>query len=115
MKIQKVRWGNRVTAVLLCLVMMLIGIMTTGTPVRAADGTVQLNYGEKIYYGDYLTTKMTFEGNNYAYCVEPLKTLPEAGTYSYNLLPGDSPVRKALYYLPGGYGNRGFNCCDSIH
>lgn len=104
MKIQKVRWGNRVAAMLLCLVMMLIGIMTTGTPVRAADGTVQLNYGEKIYYGDYLTTKMTFEGNNYAYCVEPLKKLPEAGTYSYNLLPGDSPVRKALYYLPGGYG-----------
>ena len=104
MKIQKVRCGNRVAAVLLCLVMLLIGVMTTGTPVRAADGTVQLNYGEKIYYGDYLTTKMTFEGNNYAYCVEPLKTLPGAGTYSYNLLPGDSPVRKALYYLPGGYG-----------
>lgn len=26
------------------------------------------------------------------------------GTYEYDLLGNDSPVRKALYYLPGGYG-----------
>ena len=63
-----------------------------------------VQFGEPIYYGDYLTTKMTFDGDNMAYCVEPLKKTPQAGTYSYNLLPTDSPVRKALYYLPGGYG-----------
>lgn len=47
---------------------------------------------------------MTFDGSNTAYCVEPLKSTPASGTYSYNLLSQDSPLRKALYYLNGGYG-----------
>ena len=92
------------TAFLLSVVTALTTIFSSGLPVMAADGTIQFNSGEPIYYGDYLTTKMTFDGDNMAYCVEPLKKTPQAGTYSYNLLATDSPVRKALYYLPGGYG-----------
>ena len=30
--------------------------------------------------------------------------LPAAGEYEYNLLLQDSSIRKALYYLNGGYG-----------
>lgn len=101
---EKKRHGRRVTAFLLSVVTALTTIFSAGLPVLAADGTIQFNSGEPIYYGDYLTTKMTFDGDNMAYCVEPLKKTPQAGTYSYNLLPTDSPVRKALYYLPGGYG-----------
>lgn len=101
---EKKRHGRRVTAFLLSVVTALTTIFSSGLPVLAADGTIQFNSGEPIYYGDYLTTKMTFDGDNMAYCVEPLKKTPQAGTYSYNLLPTDSPVRKALYYLPGGYG-----------
>lgn len=101
---EKKRPGRRVTAFLLSVVTALTTIFSSGLPVMAADGTIQFNSGEPIYYGDYLTTKMTFDGDNMAYCVEPLKKTPQAGTYSYNLLATDSPVRKALYYLPGGYG-----------
>lgn len=101
---EKKRHGRRVTAFLLSVVTVLTTIFSSGLPVLAADGMIQFNSGENIYYGDYVTAKMTFDGDNVAYCVEPLKKTPQAGTYSYNLLPTDSPVRKALYYLPGGYG-----------
>lgn len=101
---EKKRHGRRVTAFLLSVVTALTTIFSSGLPVLAADGTIQFNSGENIYYGDYVTAKMTFDGDNVAYCVEPLKKTPQAGTYSYNLLATDSPVRKALYYLPGGYG-----------
>lgn len=101
---EKKRHGRRVTAILLSVVTVLTTIFSSGLPVLAADGTIQFNSGENIYYGDYVTAKMTFDGDNVAYCMEPLKKTPQAGTYSYNLLPTDSPVRKALYYLPGGYG-----------
>lgn len=101
---EKKKYGRRVTAFLLSVVTALTTIFSSGLPVLAADGTIQFNSGENIYYGDYVTAKMTFDGDNVAYCVEPLKKTPQAGTYSYNLLATDSPVRKALYYLPGGYG-----------
>ena len=101
---EKKRHGRRVTAFLLSVVTALTTIFSSGLPVLAADGTIQFNSGENIYYGDYVTAKMTFDGDNVAYCVEPLKKTPQAGTYSYNLLATDSPVRKAVYYLPGGYG-----------
>lgn len=89
---------------MLSLITVLTAFGTSATTVFAADGTLNFNSGESIPYGDYSTTRMTFDGTNTAYCLEPLKKTPEAGTYSYNLLPNDSPIRKALYYLNGGYG-----------
>lgn len=89
---------------MLSLITVLTAFGTSATTVFAADGTLNFNSGETIPYGDYFTTRMTFDGTNTAYCLEPLKKTPEAGTYSYNLLPNDSPIRKALYYLNGGYG-----------
>ena len=41
-------------------------------------------------------------------CVEPLKKTPSSGSYSYDLLSQNSPLRKALYYLNGGY------CYDKV-
>lgn len=96
--------GKRLLAFLLAAIIALGAVITNQIPVYAADGTLTFNSGETIAYGDYFTTRMTFDGNNTAYCVEPLKKTPEAGNYEYNLLANDSPVRKALYYLPGGYG-----------
>ena len=71
---------------------------------RQADGTIDYKAGAKIPYGDYYTSRMSFDGNNTAYCVEPLKKTPASGQYPYNLLGKDSPLRKALYYVNGGYG-----------
>lgn len=101
---EKKRNGRRVTAFFLSVITALAAIFPSGLPVLAADGTIQFHSGEYIPYGEYRTTKMTFDGDNVAYCLEPLKSPPQAGAYSYDLLAKDSPVRKALYYLPGGYG-----------
>lgn len=89
---------------MLSLTTMLTAFGTSATTAFAADGTLYFNSGEQIPYGDYFTTRMTFDGTNTAYCLEPPKKTPEAGTYSYQLLPNNSPIRKALYYLNGGYG-----------
>lgn len=104
MKNQVKSHKKRLLAFLLAALIALSSILINGTAVFAADGTLTFNSGETIAYGDYYTTRMTFDGDNKAYCVEPLKPTPSAGTYEYDLLGNDSPVRKALYYLPGGYG-----------
>lgn len=96
--------GKRLLAFLLAILVTLGTVITERIPVYAASGTLTFNSGETISYGDYFTTRMTFDGDNKAYCVEPLKPTPAAGTYEYDLLSNGSPVRKALYYLPGGYG-----------
>ena len=60
-------------------------------PVHAADGTLEYRTGKKIGYGSYFTTEMFIDGSNLAYCVQPLKKTPPAGTYSYDLL-GRTPT-----------------------
>lgn len=97
-------YGKRMLALTLAILITIGTILSNQMPVFAAAGTLTFNSGETISYGDYFTTRMTFDGSNTAYCVEPLKSTPQAGTYEYDLLGNDSPVRKALYYLPGGYG-----------
>ena len=57
-----------------------------GKICHAADGTIDFHAGPSIAYGDYFTSRMTFDGSNTAYCVEPLKRTPPSGTYSYDLL-----------------------------
>ena len=95
---------KRLSAFLLA-VLVTAGTCPSGSvPVHAADGTIQYNSGPTINYGSYCTTKMTFDGSNTAYCVEPLQPTPSSGTYAYTLLGNNSPIRKALYYLNGGYG-----------
>lgn len=96
--------GKRLTALALTAVVALGTLAGTSIPVHAADGTISFKAGANIPYGSYFTSRMTFDGSNTAYCVEPLKSTPASGTYSYNLLSQDSPLRKALYYLNGGYG-----------
>ena len=89
---------------------ILTAVITVGTlaanqlPVHAADGTLNFQAGDLISYGDYYTSRMTVDGSNTAYCVQPMMKTPASGTYSYDLLPSGSALRKALYYLPGGYG-----------
>lgn len=100
-------YGKRMLALLLAILVTIGAIFSNQVPVFASSGTLTFNSGETLSYGDYFTTKMTFDGNNTAYCVEPLMPTPQAGTYEYDLLGNDSQVRKALYYLPGGYGYDG--------
>lgn len=89
---------------------ILTAVITVGTlaanqlPVHAADGTLNFHAGDLISYGDYYTSRMTVDGSNTAYCVQPMMKTPESGTYSYDLLSSGSALRKTLYYLPGGYG-----------
>lgn len=89
---------------------ILTAVITVGTlaanqlPVHAADGTLNFQAGDLISYGDYYTSRMTVDGSNTAYCVQPMMKTPASGTYSYDLLSSGSALRKALYYLPGGYG-----------
>ena len=95
---------HRLLAFLLVVLVTVGTVFSGGMTVHAADGTVSFHAGANIPYGDYFTSRMTFDGNNTAYCVEPLKKTPASGSYSYDLLAKDSPLRKALYYLNGGYG-----------
>ena len=95
---------HRLLAFLLAVLVTVGTVFSGGMTVHAADGTVSFHAGANIPYGDYFTSRMTFDGNNTAYCVEPLKKTPASGSYSYDLLAKDSPLRKALYYLNGGYG-----------
>jgi hypothetical protein len=95
---------TRLFAFLLAVFIAIGALFSSVTPVHAADGTIDFHAGPSIAYGDYFTSRMTFDGSNTAYCVEPLKHTPPSGTYSYNLLEKTSPLRKALYYLNGGYG-----------
>lgn len=94
----------RLTALFLCVTMFLSTLFFNAHTAYAADGTIDYTAGAKIPYGDYYTSRMSFDGNNTAYCVEPLKKTPASGQYPYNLLGKDSPLRKALYYVNGGYG-----------
>lgn len=91
-------------ACMLSLLTIVSTIAASTTTAFAADGTLYFNSGETIPYGTYFTTRMTFDGDNTAYCLEPSKKTPEIGSYQYSLLSQDSPIRKALYYLNGGYG-----------
>ena len=94
------RNSRRVLAFMLSILTMLTAFGTSVTTAFAADGTLHFNSGETIAYGDYYTTRMTFDGENTAYCLEPLKKTPAAGEYEYNLLPQDSPIRKAVRDVP---------------
>lgn len=97
-------YRHRLLAYVMAAAVLLGTILSHCIPVLAADGTLDFNGGRTISYGEYFTTRMTFDGSNTAYCVEPLKPTPSSGTYEYDLLPKDSALRKALFYLPGGYG-----------
>ena len=95
---------KRLSAFLLAVLVTAGTCLSGSVPVHAADGTIQYQAGSQIKYGSYSTSRMTFDGSNTAYCVEPLQPTPSSGTYAYTLLGSDSPIRKALYYLNGGYG-----------
>ena len=95
---------HRLSASLLAALVLAGALLSHVMPVHAADGTINYHAGAHIPYGSYSTSRMTFDGSNTAYCVEPKESTPPSGTYSYNLLGNDSPLRKALYYLNGGYG-----------
>lgn len=92
----------------IAFVLSLLTVLSLGVvPVKivsAADGTIDYDSGARIGYGSYETTRMTFDGQNTAYCLEPSMRTPVSGRYQYNLLDQNSPIRKALYYLNGGYG-----------
>lgn len=96
--------GRRLAAFVLSLITIISSAAVPTATVFAADGTLHFNSGENIPYGTYVTARMTFDGSNTAYCLEPSKKTPEVGDYEYELLPQGSPIRKALYYLNGGYG-----------
>ena len=95
---------HRLSAFALAVLVMVGALFSHVMPVHAADGTINYHAGAHIPYGSYSTSRMTFDGSNTAYCVEPKESTPPSGTYSYNLLGNSSPLRKALYYLNGGYG-----------
>ena len=94
---------HRLSAFALAVLVLAGALLSHELPVHAADGTVSYHAGAHIPYGSYSTSRMTFDGSNTAYCVEPKESTPPSGTYSYNLLGSSSPLRKALYYLNGGY------------
>ena len=64
---------TRLFAFLLAVFIAIGALFSSVTPVHAADGTIDFHAGPSIAYGDYFTSRMTFDGSNTAYCVEPLK------------------------------------------
>ena len=100
MSVKLKRSMSFVLALLLC-----VAAFFTAFPAKtfAAENTVEFEPGYVISYGSYGTTKMSIDGGaGIAYCAEPYKKTPIAGTHSYQLLGNDSQLRKALYYLQGG-------------
>ena len=95
---------RRSLSFLLSILIVLGSLGINHLPVLAADGTLDFKLGKQIAYGSYYTREMFIDGDNTAYCVQPMKKTPPAGSYSYDLLGQDSELRKALYYLRGGYG-----------
>ena len=87
---------KRLSAFLLAVLVTAGTCLSGSVPVHAADGTIQYHAGASIPYGSYFTSRMSFDGSNTAYCVEPLQPTPASGTYAYTLLGNDSPIRKAL-------------------
>lgn len=89
----------RLTALFLCVTMFLSTLFFNAHTAYAADGTIDYKAGAKIPYGDYYTSRMSFDGNNTAYCVEPLKKTPASGKYPYNLLGKNSPLHGKFYSM----------------
>lgn len=85
--------SRRLMAFFLSVLAILSSASLPAATVSAADGTIHFNSGEDIHYGTYATARMTFDGSNTAYCVEPSKKTPEPGDYAYDLLPHpESPL-----------------------
>lgn len=74
--------GRRITAFILSLLTMISMVSSSAATALAADGTLYFNSGENIPYGTYSTTRMTFDGANTAYCLEPSKKHPLRGAIS---------------------------------
>ena len=72
---------TRRTLAMLLAVLVAVGALFSGSfPVHAADGTISYKAGANIPYGSYFTSRMSFDGSNTAYCVEPLKKTPSSGS-----------------------------------
>lgn len=85
---------QRLSAFMLAVLVLAGALLSDSMPVHAADGTINYHAGAHIPYGSYSTSRMTFDGSNTAYCVEPKETTPSSGTYSYNLLGSSRPLER---------------------
>ncbi|MDD3403405.1 MAG: hypothetical protein PHQ72_08630 [Hespellia sp.] len=72
--------------------------------VRAANGSLSFSAGESIPYGDYLTTRMMFGGDNTAYCAQPLMPTPSSGNDA-----------EAFYGAPQNYIDKTFEVMNRIN
>ncbi len=64
-----------------------------------ASGNVNVSIGKSIPYAGYETTQMSANGND-AYCIEPSRSTPDAGTYPTSEA-GDLGGHVVLYGAPG--------------
>ena len=98
--------GKQALMWLICIA-LLFGCMPAGSyTAYGAENRVTLSHGERVEYGTHFTTKMYVDGDesNVAYCLEPGRWMPDEKSYPYELLEQNSDLRKAMYYLQGGYG-----------
>lgn len=98
--------NKRIIAIILCIATILGCMPFQQASAYAAENKVTLSQGERIEYGTHFTTRMYVDGNskNMAYCLEPGKWTPDEAAYNYEELGFQSDLRKAVYYLQGGYG-----------
>ena len=111
---------------MLCTVTLLCTAGLAGSPANAAVSTVTLKNGDVEFYGSAAfgtrvrwVTHINGEAidlddvpgvsRSYAYCVQPAKECPDAGTYPVTVVDDDdtgrlAKMRKLIYYLPGAYG-----------
>lgn len=97
---------RRILAILLCIAVIAGCLPFSAQEAYAASGTVNYKKGAVLEYGSHWTNFMYVDGStkNVAYCADPTKASPDEGSHTYELLAKDSAYRKALYYMPGGYG-----------
>ncbi|MCQ2567904.1 MAG: hypothetical protein MJ127_05860 [Mogibacterium sp.] len=117
---------RRVLSVVMCTVSLLWVAGLAVSPADAAVNTVTLKNGDVEFYGSAAfgtrvrwVTHINGEevdlddvpgvSRSYAYCVQPAKECPDAGTYPVTVVDDDdtgrlAKMRKLIYYLPGAYG-----------
>ena len=60
---------------------MALALSVAIVPAKAyASGDVSVSIGKNLPYAGYETTQMSADGND-AYCIEPSRSTPDAGTY----------------------------------
>lgn len=107
---EKNKTAKKIFAMVLSAVLVITSMLPAfSAKANASDGTIKLNVGRQIDYGDgsnYTNYFTVGSKGDVAYCVQPQLKNPPSGNYDYEILSPTSKLAKVMYY---GYGGAGFD------